>query len=89
VGSASKQFCAAEIDETGSKSGAMKPILLVAWPVFIDLVGFGLIIPVLPTDAPQLNAMADLVGLLMASNLAVQFFFTPFGHHCQIKSRYC
>ena len=74
-----------KIDETGSKSGAMKPILLVAWPVFVDLVGFGLIIPVLPTDVPRLNEMANLVRLLMASNSVVQFFFTPFGHHCQIK----
>jgi len=40
----------------------MKPLLLVFLTVFIDLVGFGLIIPVLPTYARELHASDTTVG---------------------------
>ncbi len=66
------------MNEDGSKKSGMKPLLLVVLTVFIDLVGFGLIIPVLPTYARQLNADGTMVGLLMASYSVMQFFFTPF-----------
>jgi multidrug resistance protein len=46
--------------------------------VFIDLMGFGLVIPILPTYAQQLHASDFVVGLLIASYSIMQFLFTPF-----------
>lgn len=46
--------------------------------VFIDLMGFGLVIPILPTYAHQLNASDFMIGLLIASYSIMQFLFTPF-----------
>lgn len=53
-------------------------LLLIFLTVFIDLMGFGLVIPVLPTYAKDLNASDTTVGLLIASYSVMQFFFTPF-----------
>jgi MFS transporter, DHA1 family, tetracycline resistance protein len=76
---------------TGQKDGALplqapnekapkgKPLLLLLFfTVFIDLLGFGLIIPVMPTYAQQFNATDFQVGLLIASYSFAQFIFTPF-----------
>src|ERR1700679_3336934 len=51
---------------------------LIFLTVFIDLVGFGLIIPVLPTYAQNLHAGDAMVGLLIASYSLMQFLFMPF-----------
>ncbi len=63
--------------ETGGKS-SKAAMLLIFFTVFIDLVGFGLIIPVLPTYAHELKASDTTVGLLIASYSVMQFIFTPF-----------
>jgi MFS family permease len=55
-----------------------KSLLLIALTVFIDLIGFGLIIPALPTFAQQLNADDFTVGLLIAIYSLMQFIFMPF-----------
>lgn len=67
-----------KLSEDHSKKIGMKPLLLVFLTVFIDLVGFGLIIPVLPTYARELHASDSTVGVLMASYSAMQFLLTPF-----------
>lgn len=67
-----------KLNEKDSKKIGTKPLLLVFLTVFIDLVGFGLIIPVLPTYARELHASDAMVGLLMASYSVMQFMFTPF-----------
>lgn len=67
-----------KLSENDSKKIGTKPLLLVFLTVFIDLVGFGLIIPVLPTYARELHASDAMVGLLMASYSMMQFIFTPF-----------
>lgn len=46
--------------------------------VFIDLVGFGIIIPILPYYAKAFGANATVLGLLMMSYSAMQFLFSPF-----------
>lgn len=66
------------LDKEQGKNFGAKPLLLVFLTVFIDLVGFGLIIPVLPTYARELHASDSTVGLLMASYSVMQFLFTPF-----------
>ncbi len=46
--------------------------------VFIDLLGFGLVIPILPTYAVELGASAFEVGLVMAVYALMNFIFSPF-----------
>lgn len=45
--------------------------------VFIDLIGFGIIIPLLPLYAEKFGATGFTVGLLLMSYSLMQFFFAP------------
>jgi multidrug resistance protein len=45
--------------------------------VFIDLVGFGIVIPILPLYGERFGPSALTLGLLMASYSAMQFVFAP------------
>jgi len=45
--------------------------------VFIDLVGFGMVIPVMPLYAERLGASAAWIGLLSTLYSAMQFVFAP------------
>jgi len=45
--------------------------------VFVDLLGFGLILPLLPFYAEEFGATPTLVGLLVASNAAANLFGAP------------
>ncbi len=45
--------------------------------VFIDLVGFGIVLPLLPIFARNLDASGFVIGCLMASYSAMQFIFAP------------
>jgi MFS family permease len=53
------------------------PIFLIWVTVFIDLVGFGIIIPVLPLYAERHGATPLEIGLLFASYSGMQFLFAP------------
>ena len=53
----------------------MLPVLFVT--VFIDLVGFGIIIPFLAYYVESFGARAAVVGLLMSSYSLAQFVFAP------------
>lgn len=54
-------------------------ILLVLFiTIFIDLLGFGIIIPILPTYARTLQASSLEIGLLAASYSLMNFIFAPF-----------
>ncbi len=57
----------------------MKPSRLgiVALTVFLDLLGFGLIIPLMPHYAESFGASPFIYGLLAASYSLMQFFFVP------------
>ncbi len=61
---------------TGATTGSLVVIFLT---VFIDLLGFGMVLPLLPIYAQ--NFVADenglLIGLLMASFSAMQFLWAP------------
>ena len=46
--------------------------------VFIDLVGFGIVIPILPIYATELGASSLMVGLIMAVYALMNFIFSPF-----------
>ncbi len=55
-----------------------KPSLLAIFlTVFVDLVGFGIVLPLLPTYAHSFGASGLVVGALMASYSAMQFIFAP------------
>jgi DHA1 family tetracycline resistance protein-like MFS transporter len=64
--------------------GKRGSLLVIFLTVFIDLLGFGLVLPLLPiyakeffTDAIPQSQQAMLLGLLMASFSAMQFVFAP------------
>lgn len=54
------------------------PVYIVLLTVFIDLLGFGMIIPLLPFYAEHFGASAVEVGLLASSYSLMQFLFVPF-----------
>ncbi len=54
------------------------PVYLVLMTVFIDLLGFGIIIPLLPFYAEHYGATPTVIGLLSSSYSLMQFLFVPF-----------
>src|ERR1051325_11199763 len=62
-------------------NAAMKrsPLIVIFTTVFIDLVGFGIVIPVLPfyAEGTAFNATPRTVGLLFASYSIMQLIFSP------------
>ena len=55
----------------------MSPLVIIFITVFIDLLGFGIIIPLLPFYAETFGASAFLIGLLSTSFSLMQFLFAP------------
>jgi multidrug resistance protein len=55
----------------------LSPFIVVFVTVFIDLLGFGIIIPLLPFYAETFGATAFTVGLLATSFSLMQFIFAP------------
>ncbi|MBM3823859.1 MAG: MFS transporter [Verrucomicrobia bacterium] len=55
-----------------------KPSLLVIFlTVFIDLIGFGIVLPLLPLYSQKYGAGALMIGAVMASFSLMQFLFAP------------
>src|ERR1051325_3884188 len=55
-----------------------KPSLLVVFlTVFIDLIGFGIVLPLLPLYGENYGAAGWQIGLLMAAYSLMQFLFAP------------
>ena len=55
-----------------------KPSLLIIFlTVFIDLVGFGIVLPLLPIYSKNFGASGFMIGLIMASYSLMQFLFAP------------
>jgi DHA1 family tetracycline resistance protein-like MFS transporter len=53
------------------------PLVIIFITIFIDLVGFGIVIPVLPLYAERYGASEATVGVLLAIYSAMQFVFAP------------
>ncbi len=55
------------------------PLLVIFITVFIDLIGFGIVIPVLPhyVEGTSFNATPRTVGILFASYSVMQLIFSP------------
>ncbi len=45
--------------------------------VFIDLIGFGIVIPILPLYAQHFGARESVIGLLLGTYSLMQFLFSP------------
>ena len=56
-----------------------KPLLIIYLTVFIDLVGFGIVIPALPyyVESEAFRATPLEIGILFASYSLMQFIFSP------------
>ena len=53
------------------------PLPLIFGTIFLDLVGFGIVIPVLPLYAERFGASPLVVGLLLGIYSAMQCLFAP------------
>lgn len=57
--------------------GSKLPLLIVFVTVVIDLLGFGIVLPLLPTYGKAYGATAIELGMLTAAFSAMQFLFAP------------
>lgn len=55
-----------------------KPIVVIFLTIFIDMLGFGIIIPILPIFSKELGAENYQVGLIAMSYPIMNFLFAPF-----------
>ncbi len=72
-------YLAALIPEISTGAMNRSPLIVIFTTVFIDLVGFGIVIPVLPfyAEGTVFNATPRMVGLLFASYSVMQLIFSP------------
>src|SRR5690242_20036573 len=65
--------------EDGAKKFFTRPLAVIFITVLIDLIGFGIVIPVLPyyVEGDSFGATPFQLGLLVASYSAMQFVFSP------------
>jgi MFS family permease len=55
-----------------------KPSILVIFlTVFIDLIGFGIVVPLVPLFSRHYGASGFIIGVIIASFSAMQFLFSP------------
>ena len=55
-----------------------KPSILVVFlTVFIDLIGFGIVVPLVPLFSRHYGASGFVIGVIIASFSAMQFLFSP------------
>lgn len=54
-----------------------RPLLVIFVTVFVDLLGFGIVLPLLSVYAEKLGAESTTVAVLAASFSAMQFLFAP------------
>jgi len=68
-----------ETENAESEKFLTKPILIIFLTVVIDLIGFGIVIPVLPyyVDGDLFNGTPTYYGFIVASYSIMQFFFAP------------
>jgi DHA1 family tetracycline resistance protein-like MFS transporter len=52
-------------------------VLIIFLTVFIDLIGFGIVLPLVQVYSQKFGAHGFVIGLIIASFSAMQFFFAP------------
>ena len=65
------------MSDFNGKSKGLSPIFVIVLTVFIDITGYGIIIPLLPYYASEFDAGPTALGVLIASFAIMQFFFSP------------
>ncbi len=60
-----------------SISGGHRPLAVIFAVVIVDLIGFGVVIPILPFYAESYGADATVLGALLTSYAAMQFVWAP------------
>lgn len=55
----------------------MSRLAIIFLTIFIDLIGFGIVLPLLPFYAQDFGATPGIIGLLVAIHPAMQFLFGP------------
>lgn len=68
-----------ERDDTAGKQATKGSLLVIFLTVFIDLLGFGIVLPLLPLYADLFGTDPSglVIGMLMASFSIMQFIFAP------------
>src|SRR5581483_2677487 len=61
----------------GPMAKSRSPLIIIFITIFIDLIGFGIVIPVLPLYAERYHASEAVIGLMLASYSMMQFVFAP------------
>lgn len=75
-----------KITQAESEKFFTKPLIIIFVTMFIDLIGFGVAIPVLPDYAKNVfGASPFVIGWLVASYSIMQFISTPFLGHLSDK----
>ncbi len=66
-------------DASGGREASHGSLLVIFMTVFIDLLGFGIVLPLLPLYADQFGTDPSgfVIGMLMASFSIMQFIFAP------------
>ncbi|MDE0884048.1 MAG: MFS transporter [Myxococcota bacterium] len=64
-----------EDSTTAARNRSTLPILFSV--IIVDLIGFGIVIPILPAYTKDLGASAGILGMLLATHAALQFIFAP------------
>lgn len=64
------------MSENGAQSGSARLGVLFS-VIIVDLIGFGIVVPILPFWSERFGANGLLLGLLVASHAAMQFLFAP------------
>jgi DHA1 family tetracycline resistance protein-like MFS transporter len=75
----SNEVPAEKLSVTEDEKFFTAPLIIIFVTVFIDLVGFGMVIPILPyyANTPPFSATPREIGFLVASYSLMQFFFSP------------
>src|ERR1700687_528267 len=60
-----------------SGNGLLSPLPILFLTVFIDMVGFGIVVPVLPLYTERFGASPFTIGLLLAVYSGMGFIFSP------------
>jgi DHA1 family tetracycline resistance protein-like MFS transporter len=66
-----------EAHPLASESAKRRALATVAFTLFLDLMGFGIILPILPFYAESMHASATTVALLATAFSAAQFVMSP------------
>lgn len=74
----SKTSTSGDKKKTGTNSNQKTSLLILFLVVLIDLIGFGMILPLIPFLGKSTGASPVMVGFLMSIYSIMQFLFSPF-----------